>query len=53
LLRDAGEKVVKLMTPTPKVPMVGASWRGLASVMSSGEGLMIGGRAVLDEFKGK
>jgi hypothetical protein len=25
LLRDAGEKVVKLMTPTPKVPMVGAS----------------------------
>jgi hypothetical protein len=41
------------MVPTPKIPMVRANLRGLASAISSDEGLRIGGRGVSDEFKGK
>jgi hypothetical protein len=29
LLLDESEKAIEFMIPTPKVPMVGANWRGL------------------------
>jgi hypothetical protein len=34
LLLDESEKAVKFMVPTPKVPTVGANWRGLTRQMS-------------------
>jgi hypothetical protein len=34
LLLAGSEKAVEFMIPTPKLPTVGANWRGLARQMS-------------------
>jgi hypothetical protein len=52
LFLGVGEKTVKLMIPTPKVPTVGANWQGITSTMYMDERLRIGGRGAPDEFDG-
>jgi hypothetical protein len=34
LLLAKSEKAIKFMTPTPRIPTVGANWRGLTRQMS-------------------
>jgi hypothetical protein len=42
LLLAESEKVVEFMIPTPRVPTVGANWRGVNSTNVLDEGLRIG-----------
>jgi hypothetical protein len=42
LLLARSEKVVEFMIPTPRVPTVGANWRGINSTNVLDEGLSIG-----------
>jgi hypothetical protein len=42
LLLAKGKKAVEFMIPTPRVPTVGANWRGMNSTNVLDEGLRIG-----------